>query len=86
MVSIRNTTCKIVDRSISLLKIREVSVPEGAVSFDYVFVPESTKYTELFTFKDANNLRLVQQKNKVDRFTKEKEVQKRVYEYTKRDS
>lgn len=86
MVSIRNTTCKIVDRSISLLKIRGVSVPEGAVSFDYVFVPESTKYTELFTFKDANNLRLVQQKNKVDRFTKEKEVQKRVYEYTKRDS
>lgn len=86
MVSIRNTTCKIVDRSISLLKIRGVSVPEGAVGFDYVFVPESTKYTELFTFKDANNLRLVQQKNKVDRFTKEKEVQKRVYEYTKRDS
>lgn len=86
MVSIRNTTCKIVDRSRSLLKIREVSVPEGAVSFDYVSVPESTKYTEIFTFKDANNLRLVQQKNKVDRLTKEKEVQKRVYEYTKRDN
>ncbi len=84
MISIAQCRYKINPESVSWLKQKGVEIPENAVSLDYVLVPKCMDYTESFTFKDKLNLRLKQQKNKVNKETNEKDIQIREYDYTKR--
>lgn len=84
MLKISPTRIKLNQESLNWLKKKEIEVPENAYAVEHVFIPKFTEYTEMFTFKDKQNLRLTQQKNHINKKTKEKEIQIREYDYTKR--
>lgn len=84
MVSIAKTRIMINAESRAWLKHKGVDVPDKALSVEHILVPELSKYTEQFTFKDGFNLRLQQQVNRVDKTNNKKTVQIREYDYIKR--
>ena len=86
MLNLSHVNIRINKDSIKWLKRKGVSIPEQADTVEHIFIPKNNEYTEMFTFKDRKNLRLTQQKNNVNKKTKEKNIQIREYEYIKRES
>ena len=84
MFKISPIKIKLDQESIQWLRKKQVKIPDNADTLEHVLVPKFTEYTEIYTFKDRNNLRLTQQKNHINKKTGEKEIQIREYDYTKR--
>ena len=70
--------------TINWLKRKGIEIPEEARTVDHIHIPKLNEYTELFTFKDNENLRISQLKKHVNKKTKEKTVQIREYDYIRR--
>ncbi|MCR5265496.1 MAG: hypothetical protein K6E29_02750 [Cyanobacteria bacterium RUI128] len=85
MVTISKTVMRLDKNTLTWLKRKKVEVPENADTVEHILVPKFTEYTEMFTFKDGEHLRLTQQKNHVNKKTKETEVQIREYDYINRN-
>ncbi len=79
MISATLTTKKINSKTISWLKQKNIDIPVGAKSFEYIVSPKLKDYTELITFKNKN-LRLKQYKTTTNRNTQQKTVQIREYD------
>ena len=84
MLKISPTRIRLNQDSLKWLKQKKVEVPENAYAVEHILIPKFKEYTEMFTFKDRQDLRLTQQKNHVNKITKEKEIQLREYDYIKR--
>lgn len=86
MLSIAQAKIKIEKNSIKWLQSKGITPPENAVNFEYILSPRFSEYTELFTFKDKLNLRIMQQKTHLDNQHNKKDVQIRTYDYINRAS